>query len=229
MDVIDILGGLLRKKAASAGRSGGVLKDVVGGGQSASRTAARPQSTRPGDIAHDAEELEDLLRVSTHRHTQRTTAAPAPTPGTPRPAAPTAPAPAPTRASGSVLTSPTPPAANTPEERALVLVRAMLNAAKCDGQVSPEEERQILQQVDASSPDTVQFLRDELARPLNVREFAWSVPPGLEQQVYALSLMTMELDTEREAAYLRELAHGLRLSDTVRDQLHQKYKAPPLR
>lgn len=216
MDVIDILGGLLKKRASAPGRGSDVLKDIVGRGTPTSggeRSPSRPTATGPGDISQAAQELEDLLQVAHRRNTQR-----ASPPAAPRPAAPAAPQP---RSGGG---SAVPPAA--PNDRALILVRAMLNAAKCDGQVSPEEERHILAQVDSRSPETVQFLRDELAQPLNVREFAWSVPPGLEPQVYALSLMAINVDTEREAAYLRELAHGLRLPDAVRDQLHQKYGVP---
>ena len=50
-----------------------------------------------------------------------------------------------------------------------------------------------------------------------------------QKRFYSLSLMAIDLDTPQEAAYLKELAHGLRLADNVRDQLHQKYGAPPLK
>ncbi|MCH5373076.1 MAG: tellurite resistance TerB family protein, partial [Planctomycetes bacterium] len=113
-------------------------------------------------------------------------------------------------------------------ERALVLVRAMVNAAKSDGQISQAEQQSILEHIDSRSPETIQFLRSEFAKPLDVREFAWSVPKGMEQEVYTMSLIAIDLDTDREARYLTELAHGLRLSDDVRDKIHQRLGAPPL-
>lgn len=60
------------------------------------------------------------------------------------------------------------------------------------------------------------------ARPLDAREFAWSVPVGMEQQVYTTSLIAIEVDSDREDRYLRELAHGLRLAPEVCDQIKER-------
>ena len=60
-----------------------------------------------------------------------------------------------------------------------------------------------------TSHDTIQFLREEFAKPLDIRGFIRSVPVGMEQQVYTLSLIAIDLDTGREADYLLELAEGL--------------------
>ena len=80
------------------------------------------------------------------------------------------------------------------DERALILVRAMVNAAKSDGQLSQAEQQSILEHVGNTSRETIQFLRDEFSRPLDVRKFAWSVPLGMEQQVYTISLIAIDLD-----------------------------------
>lgn len=133
-----------------------------------------------------------------------------------------------------------PPASNSPfsnrvpappasaDDQALVLVRAMINAAKADGQISHDEQQAILQQVGDSSPETVSFLRQEFNKPLDVREFAWSVPQGLEQQVYAMSLMAIDLDKQSEAAYLFDLSHALRLSAETCREIHNHYGVPPI-
>ncbi len=112
------------------------------------------------------------------------------------------------------------------DERALVLVRAMVNAAKSDGQIDQSEQQSILERLGDTSREAIEFLRQEFAKPLDVREFAWSVPIGMEQQVYTLSLIAIDLDTSREASYLLELAHGLRIPDEVREQIHQRLGAP---
>ena len=68
----------------------------------------------------------------------------------------------------------------------------------------------------------------EFARPLNLREFASSIPVGMEQQVYMLSLVAIDLDTGKEAKYLLELSEALRLPVDVREQIHQRLGAPSI-
>jgi uncharacterized membrane protein YebE (DUF533 family) len=106
--------------------------------------------------------------------------------------------------------------------KALALVRAMVNAAKCDGQISQAEQQAILDHLADPSPDAIQFLRDEFSKPLDVREFAWSVPLGMEEQVYAISLIAIDLDTRRETEYLQELGHALRLSPESREAIKEQ-------
>jgi uncharacterized membrane protein YebE (DUF533 family) len=114
-------------------------------------------------------------------------------------------------------------------ERALVLVRAVLNAAKSDGQLDRAEQQSILEHLGDASRETIQFLRDEFAKPLNVGEFARSVPIGMEQQVYTLSLIAIDLDTRREADYLTQLANALRIPKEIREQIHERLGAPGIR
>jgi uncharacterized membrane protein YebE (DUF533 family) len=104
----------------------------------------------------------------------------------------------------------------------------MLNAAKADGEISPEEQRNILKEFDSSTPEALKFLREEIARPLDVREFAWSVPIGMEQQVYAMSLLAINVDARAETQYLQELAHALRLPQPMCEQLQQRYSPGPV-
>ena len=209
-------------------------------------------STSSLDIDREARELEDLLNVAKDRSTNvgsrpTQTSQPAPSfPGTTKPVPPsstsdwTRPAPsnpAPTRPTPNPFPTqsaptiqppqqpklnPRPPEAATPNDRALLLVRAMINAAKSDGSISPEEQDQILGQFQSASHEIIQFLRQEFAQPLDVREFAWSVPLGLEQQVYMMSLSAINLDHPAEAEYLRNLAHGLRLMPEMCNQIHQR-------
>jgi len=104
----------------------------------------------------------------------------------------------------------------------MILIRAMVNAAKCDGQISQAEQQAIVSKLENPSQEAIQFLREEFSKPLDVREFAWSVPVGLEQQVYSMSLIAIDVDSEREEKYLRELAHGLRLKPEVCEQIKER-------
>lgn len=244
MDAIDILGSLLgggsRGNSASRGGSSGgggglggkilgeLLKGATGGGR-AQQPAPQPSRTSSGtnlpprqiDIDREAQSLEELLGVATGRGSAptsrpssgQTTYRPAPEPPRYQPQPP--PAPAPTRSAPPNQTLST-------DDEAVVLIRALINAAKADGRIDANEQQAILSQV-PDDPQTIQFLKQEFAQPLDVRDFAWSVPLGLEVKVYTMSLAGMRLDTNTEAQYLRELAHGLRMDPDVCRQIHQRY------
>jgi uncharacterized membrane protein YebE (DUF533 family) len=98
----------------------------------------------------------------------------------------------------------------------------MINAARADGEMDREEEQKILAHLGQPTPEVIAFIRQEFAKPLDVREFAWSIPLGLEQKVYTLTLAVMNPDTRQESGYLEELAHGLRLSPDLRRRVHQQ-------
>lgn len=113
-------------------------------------------------------------------------------------------------------------------DEALVLIRSMINAAKADGSISQEEQESIVSRISNPTQETIDFLRQEFNGSLNVRDFAWSVPLGMEQQVYTISLAAIKLDANTEASYLHDLAHGLRLTPDFCNELHRKYGAPTI-
>jgi hypothetical protein len=226
MTPIEILGTLLR---GGPGGAGGVLNDILrGGGQDGGEPALPAEAEKPEPKA-----------------------APEPMPGrsslppsasggvldawrresTARPPQPTA-RPEPSRkwnnSPGSILRPPAPlpppPADN--QEEAVYLIRAMVNAVRADGDMDSEEEQKILSKLGQPSQEVITFIQNEFSQPLDVREFAWSIPLGLEEKVYALSLSVMEVDARAEFAYLKDLAHGLRLPAATCQRLHQQLGAP---
>lgn len=112
--------------------------------------------------------------------------------------------------------------------QAEVLIRAMVMAAKADGQITRDEQEAIVKQLGDLDQEEINFLQTEFAREVDVRDFAWSVPLGLEQQVYGVSLMAMDLDEQKEATYLGELAHGLRLAPELCNSIHEQFNAPKI-
>ena len=116
------------------------------------------------------------------------------------------------------------------EERhqAVFLIRAMCNAAKVDGDIDRNEQDAILGRLGEVTQEELDFVRKELASPLDMKLFCRSVPEELAEQVYGFSVMAIQLDTLREAAYLGGLAIGLDLDPSVCNQLHQKVGAPSL-
>lgn len=239
MDPMDILGGLLGggSKKSGGSLSGKILKDLLGGGSSRQPAPQRSprnsggHSRRPRDIDDHAKQLEDLLGVAKDRHETRTRSAPrqAPPPQQPRYQEPSAPS----RGGGGFSFDSRPPVVGRKDppdqnEEAMILIRAMINAAKSDGSISRDEQEEILQRISNPTQDAMSFLRQEFSSPLDVREFAWSVPIGMEEKVYTLSLAAIDLDANKEASYLRDLAHGLRLEPEYCKEIHQRYGAPEI-
>jgi uncharacterized membrane protein YebE (DUF533 family) len=112
-------------------------------------------------------------------------------------------------------------------EQAVLMIRAMVNAAKADGRVDNTEQEKIISKLGAEvSQDEVDFLKAEFAAPLDVKQFADSVPDSLEPQIYALSLTSIELDTQTEAQYLGQLAQHMELDPRVCNQIHDQVGAP---
>ncbi len=113
-------------------------------------------------------------------------------------------------------------------DQATLMIRAMINAAKSDGRVDQKEQEQILGKLGSISQDEIDFVNDELTRPLDVEGFAASVPAGMQNQVYAMSLMAIDLDSNKEAQYLHQLASSMQISPESCNQIHQQLGVPEL-
>ena len=105
-----------------------------------------------------------------------------------------------------------------------LIVRAMISAAKADGEVSEDEIQRIVGRIgaDGLSEEEKQFMIAELRRPLDLAALVAEVPNEMvAAEVYAASLLAIELDTPAEAAYLRQLAQALRLDGATLSRLHE--------
>ncbi len=111
---------------------------------------------------------------------------------------------------------------------ATLIIRAMINAAKSDGSIDEAEQENIIGKLGDVTQAEADFVRSEFRAPLNVREFVQSIPRGMEQQIYAVSLMAIDLDTNKEARYLGELAEGLGIQAQLANQIHDQLGAPKI-
>ncbi|PWQ94864.1 DUF533 domain-containing protein [Leucothrix arctica] len=116
------------------------------------------------------------------------------------------------------------------ERNAAVLLRAMISAAKSDGQLDADEKAKITEHLseDGVTEEEAEFVRNELAAPLDLQGLIADVPSGLEQQVYLMSLMSITLDTKEEAVYLDALRQGLNISEQASNEIHTQLGAPTL-
>jgi uncharacterized membrane protein YebE (DUF533 family) len=114
------------------------------------------------------------------------------------------------------------------EDQARLFLRAMISAAKSDGQIDQEEKQKILGELGDVDPEEVAFVQAELAAPLDVDGLVRDTPAGAEQQVYLMALMGINLDNQAEARFLDALAKGLNLSPEICNAIHDKLGAPKL-
>ena len=95
-----------------------------------------------------------------------------------------------------------------------LMVRAMISAAKADGQIDTRESQMILQQVNELPLDdeAKAFLFAEYSRPLDMEGLIAAVDsPEHAAEVYAASALVIHPASPAEQFYLDSLARGLRL------------------
>lgn len=114
------------------------------------------------------------------------------------------------------------------ELSAALMLRAVIQAVKCDGELDDAERERLTQAMGEADAREVKAVQAELSRPVDVEGLARSVPAGLEPQVYMVSLMAIDLDARAEADYLHELASALDLSPDDVNAMHDKAGAPRL-
>ncbi len=118
-----------------------------------------------------------------------------------------------------------PMAASNGEQDAILLIRAMIASAAADGYIDEKERQNIISRLGSVdlSDEELDFFRKELSSPCSIDEIAEQVnSPELAKEVYTVSLMSIEMDTEEEKRYLNNLAERLGLDHSVRDQIHNK-------
>lgn len=112
-------------------------------------------------------------------------------------------------------------------EVAVLLVRAMIAAAKADGTIDADERARIVDRFGDLDAEERAFLEVEMAAPLDLDGLIGGVTdPALQAEVYAASLMAIDLDTPAETLYLQLLAAKLGLPKPAVDAMHDRVGAP---
>jgi len=78
--------------------------------------------------------------------------------------------------------------------QAEVYLRAMIQAGLADGRLDETEQQTIIQKVGNVGAAEQNFIREEIAKGLNIESFIQTVPRGIEEEVYTASLMSITLD-----------------------------------
>ena len=114
------------------------------------------------------------------------------------------------------------------EKQAEVILKAMISAAKADGHIDADEQKKITEHIGDITPEEIEFVRKEMQAPLDIEALVKSVPSGMEQQVYMMSLLAINLDSKPEAEYMDKLGKGLNISPEMANNIHQQLGVPVL-
>jgi len=123
----------------------------------------------------------------------------------------------------------TPPPPPEQEDQAKILIRAMINAAKSDGNIDQAEQQKIVDNLgDDISDEERQFVISEMKAPLDTNGLLQNVPKGAEMQVYMMSLLGIDLDSREEAQYLDGIRKSMGISEQHCNAIHEKLGVPVL-
>lgn len=107
-------------------------------------------------------------------------------------------------------------------EFALVLIRAMIAAAKADGQIDDDERRKIGDKLSMAGMDAdgEAFLKAEMDKPADIDELVAAAQTDAQKvELYTASRLAIVSDTRAERGYLDLLAGRLGLPDTLVDHI----------
>ncbi|MEA3276480.1 MAG: tellurite resistance TerB family protein [Pseudomonadota bacterium] len=110
------------------------------------------------------------------------------------------------------------------EHTASLILRGMMNAAKADGEIDQQEMQRIVGKLKEAGMDAEgqAWVLGELSKPLDLDALVADIPSQeAAAEVYAASLLAVEVDTPEEREYLRQLAERTSLNQAVVQYIHQ--------
>ena len=118
---------------------------------------------------------------------------------------------------------------NPAEEQAIqhtseLVIKGMMNVAKADGQVSADEIQRVVGKLKAAGMegDAEAWIMAELRKPLDLDAFIAEIPnQEVAAQVYAASLLAVEVDTPQEKAYLTDFAKKAGIDGAVAQDIQK--------
>ncbi|MCD8532432.1 MAG: tellurite resistance TerB family protein [Saccharospirillaceae bacterium] len=132
----------------------------------------------------------------------------------------------PGQATAAALTAPAQAVIHDPEQReSLLLLSAMIAAAKADGHIDDAEQQRISSAVQAmgATAEVNRFVEQELRKPLDPADIAAQVTaPEEAAEVYLASVLVVDEQNFMEKAYLQELARQLKLEPGLVAELEKQ-------
>ena len=117
------------------------------------------------------------------------------------------------------------------ENRSELVLKAMINAAKADGKIDEDEAHRIVGKMQEAGADAdgQRYVIELMRRPMETQTLIAAAEghPNLAAELYAASLMAIEVDTSAEKAYLGKLASGLGLTPEVTRRIEEMVGLQP--
>lgn len=111
------------------------------------------------------------------------------------------------------------------EADAEILVKAMINAAKADGTIDRKEQHKILGKIEEGgiTQREKELFLSEIEKPIDLEGVVYSGKSreDLGAQIYAASLLAIEVDSSEEQRYMQALASGLGLDQQTVDYINR--------
>ncbi len=102
------------------------------------------------------------------------------------------------------------------ENQAQLMLRAMINAAKADGQIDQDEVQRIVGRLDEAGADKTarDFVMSAMTKPMETEAIVAEAKgnPQLAAELYGASLLAIKVDSPAEEEYMRNLAGSLGLA-----------------
>ena len=114
---------------------------------------------------------------------------------------------------------------NRAQARSLGLLRAMMAAARADGNVDVQEQARIHAQVQALDldPETLSTVLEQIDRPADAKSIAQGADsPAAAAEMYLVSLLVIDEANPTERGYLDELSRELGLSPALVNELEKQ-------
>lgn len=216
MDAMRLLGGLLGNNALGSSMGGQVLNTLSRSLGGSSRSGGGSAATLLGGLAMAA--VQHYMKSGSGGQSRSASAQPGGFPGGGG---------MPDLAGLFGAGTPPLPEPQGANEQALLLVEAMITAARADGQVDREEQQKILQRLGDLDAEERQFIQEVMTKPLDVDDLARRTPPELRGSLYGVSVAAIRVDTMEEARYLQALAARLGLDHRTVSQIHSELGVPP--
>jgi uncharacterized membrane protein YebE (DUF533 family) len=115
------------------------------------------------------------------------------------------------------------------EAAAGLMLRAMIQAAKSDGKLDDAEREKLVGQLgDEVSSEEASFVQAELQGPVDIDGLVSQTPNGMQAQMYAMSVLGINLDSRVEAEYLHKLASAYGMKAEQVNDIHAQMGVPSL-
>lgn len=115
------------------------------------------------------------------------------------------------------------------EAAAALMLRAMIQATKADGELDEAEKAKLIDRLGGDvDREEAAFVQAEMRRPVDIEGLARDTPRGMAPQIYAMSVMGIDLDSQAEAHYLHQLAQALGLDSKMVNTVHAQMGVPAL-